>query len=100
MKGVCLVQVGNFAVKVQVLVEKGTLEGLKKEAAKETRENTDGKKESVRGRDPLGPIGRDPTRRYDAMEVGMEEEVLPPSVENGKKADFGTEVFGVGGEGE
>ena len=33
------------------------------------------------------------------MQVGMEMQVLAPSVEHGEKADLGTQVLGIGGDG-
>ena len=34
------------------------------------------------------------------MQVGMMEQVLAPSVKYGEKADLGTQVFGISGDGE
>jgi hypothetical protein len=33
------------------------------------------------------------------MQVGMMQQVLPPSVEHGEKADLGTQVLGIGADG-
>ena len=33
------------------------------------------------------------------MQVGVEEEILSPTVEHGKEADLGTEMFGIGRDG-
>jgi hypothetical protein len=33
------------------------------------------------------------------MQVGMKEEILSPTVEHGKEADLGTEMFGIGSDG-
>ena len=32
------------------------------------------------------------------MDMRMKKQVLPPSVEHGKKADLGAQMFGVGGD--
>jgi hypothetical protein len=33
------------------------------------------------------------------MQMGMMEQVRAPSMEHGKKADLGTQVFGISGDG-
>ena len=33
------------------------------------------------------------------MQVGMKEQILSPTVEHGKEADLGTEMFGIGSDG-
>ena len=43
-------------------------------------------------------VRRDPSSRYDAMYVGVMQEVLPPGVQNAEESDGGAEMFGIGGD--
>jgi hypothetical protein len=50
--------------------------------------------------DPAGAIQGKPAAGYDAVQVRMKMQVLPPSVEHGEEADMRAEVSGLGGNGE
>src|SRR5260370_751339 len=50
--------------------------------------------------DPALPVRRQPAAGDDAMQVGMEEQVLPPGVQQRRDADLGAESLGVRGQGE
>ena len=41
-------------------------------------------------------IGREPTRRHDAVDVGMADQGLPPRVEDAQDADLSAEMSGIG----
>ena len=37
--------------------------------------------------------------RHYTMQMGVEEQVLSPTVKDGEEADLGTQMFGIGGDG-
>ena len=41
-------------------------------------------------------IGRETARRHDTVNMGMQEQVLPPGVQDGDHSDLGPEVLGIG----
>lgn len=45
---------------------------------------------------PTSVIARDSSRRDDAVDMRMGEQVLAPGVENAEDADFGAQVLGIG----
>ena len=45
------------------------------------------------GTNPLLVIGRKPSAGNDAVDMGMEQEILPPRMETAKEADIGAQVF-------
>ena len=67
-------------------------------AAKDAAENLDREKERVTGAYPASVVRRDPARRNNAVNVRMQQEVLPPRVQNTDRADPGAEVPGIGGD--
>ena len=42
---------------------------------------------------PLAVIRRQPAAGNDTVDMGMEQEILPPSMENAEEADLGAQVF-------
>ena len=48
--------------------------------------------------DPACLIWRDASARYDAMHMGVMQQVLSPGVQNAEKADSGSQMFGIGGD--
>src|ERR1019366_7792946 len=50
------------------------------------------------GVDPPRLVRRDPASGYDAMQVRVMQEILPPGVQNAEEADGGAEMFGIGGD--
>src|SRR5215467_9451757 len=72
---------------------------FQKQAAEQTRENPDGQEESGTARDPLRAVGREPAAGDDAMQMRVMEQVRSPTVEHGEEANFGTQMFGIGGDG-
>ena len=59
-------------------------------------QDLDGKKEGIARADPARVIGREPARRNDTVNMGVQQQVLPPGVQDAENADLGSEVFGVG----
>ena len=47
--------------------------------------------------DPAVAIGRQSAAGDNAMEVGMMQQILSPSVEYGEETNFRTQMFGIGG---
>jgi len=57
---------------------------------------TIGKKERVLAAgDPAGAIGRDASARHDAVQVGMEMQILTPGMQHREEADGGAQKSGV-----
>lgn len=76
-----------------------TAETFDEFATKHAAEDLDGKEEArILRPDPPLVIAREAARRYDAVDVRMPDEGLPPRVENAEEADRGAEVFRVGGD--
>ena len=64
--------------------------------AKSVAEDTIGKKERVLAAgDPAGAIGRDASARHDAVQVGMEMQILTPGMQHREEADGGAQKSGV-----
>ena len=59
-----------------------------------------GQKEIFSASDPFFTIRRQPTTWYNTVNVRMVMEVLAPCMQHGDSADFGTEMFGIGGDRE
>src|SRR5260370_36274147 len=72
---------------------------FKEQTAKQTGEHPDLQKESSLAGNPLVAIGREPTSGDHTMQVAMMKQVRAPSMEHGKKADLGTQMFGISGDG-
>jgi len=85
----------QIAGKVQLPSLKGELEPVDELSAKYTPEHVDGEKESRVRANPAGVIEGEPTRRDDAMDMGMNLEFLVPGVQHAEEADLGAEMPGV-----
>jgi hypothetical protein len=72
-----------------------SLEGLQKEPAEQRRQNPDRQEKLGSAGNPPITARRRSAPGHDAMQVRVKLEVLSPTVQNGKEADFRTEVFGV-----
>lgn len=53
-------------------------------------------KEGIARLNPARAIRRETARRYGAVNVRMQEQILPPRVQNAEESDLGSEVPGVG----
>ena len=94
-KGFRLSKEFQVSMKVELAVMKGALERFVELAAKDSAEHPDGKKEVEAWFDPAGVIGRQPTGRHHAMDMGMKFEFLSPTVQHAEEADFRTEMLGI-----
>jgi len=83
--------------KSKLVFVKCLFDGLEKLSAKNKAEYFDGQKELVSAGNPSSMIWGEPATWDHAMHMGMKES-LAPSVEKGKKPDFGAEVFGISGD--
>jgi len=63
--------------------------------AKYASEHVDGEKESRTRVNPAGAIAGEPTRRDDAVDMGMKLQFLIPGMQHAEEADLGAEMSGV-----
>jgi len=63
-------------------------------ATKHTPEYLDGEKEVRTGSNPAGVVEREPAGGDDTVDMGMQLELLVPSVKHAKEADLGAEMSG------
>jgi hypothetical protein len=75
------------------------LQILQEQSAEQARQHPYGQEETGAARNPPGAIGRDSATRDDTMQVGMMEQILPPSVQHGEKADLRPQAFGISRDG-
>jgi len=66
-------------------------------AAKDATEYAHREEEGIAGMDPAGVIGRKTSGRNQTMQMRMEQQVLPPTVQHGQEADLCAEMFRIGG---
>ena len=76
----------------------GLLELVEEEGAEAAREDADGQEEARTAGDPAIAAGGDAAAGADAVQVGVELELLAPSVQHAEEADLGAEALGVGGD--
>ena len=67
-------------------------------AAKDATEYADGQEEGIAGTDPAGVVWGKTSGRNHTMEVGMKQQVLPPTVQHGEKTDLSAQMFRVGSD--
>src|SRR5208337_3580251 len=65
-------------------------------AAKDATQDFDGQEESIARTNPSAMIQREPARGNDTVNVGMQEQVLSPGVQDGDHANLGSEVLRIG----
>src|SRR6266850_2587138 len=70
----------------------GPLETGNELAAEDATKHLDGDKKSGARFYPVGVIGRQPTGRNNAMDMGMESKLLTPGMQHGEEANFRAEV--------
>ena len=83
----------------QVAGVEGILQILQEQSAEQAGQHPHGQEEAWAAGDPPSTIGRDSAARNDTMQMGMEKQVLSPTMEYGKEADFRSQMFGIGGDG-
>src|ERR1019366_7818940 len=67
-------------------------------ATKDAAEDLHGQEKRIAWADPLTVVRRESARRNGAVYVGMEEQVLSPSVQDADHADLGAQVFAIDGD--
>jgi hypothetical protein len=77
---------------VQLPCFESRLEPVDELSAKYAPEHVDGEKESRVRPNPAGVIAGEPTRRDDAVDMGMNLEFLIPGMQHAEEADLGTEM--------
>ncbi len=86
-------------IKQLVLNERKAVLVVEKQAPEQPREHPHGQEESRLAADPARAIGRQPPAGHHDVHVGVMQQVLPPSVQDGEEADLGAQVLGIGGDG-
>jgi hypothetical protein len=86
------------AGKSKLVFLKGALQSGEKLSAKDPTEYFDGEKKLGSAGNPSPMIWGESSARNHAMDMGMSEQRLPPSVQNSEKSDLGAEVFGISGD--
>src|SRR5688572_23986833 len=79
----------------QPLLSVKTSQPINKLSAEDLAEDFDRKKEWVLRMNPTRLVRSNAAARNDAMDMGMEQEVLSPGVENAEEANFGSQMTGV-----
>src|SRR5207249_10926977 len=77
----------------------GFLQTRQEQSAEQTGQHPYGQEETRSAGDPPGAIEGDSASRNDTMEVGMKKQVLSPTMEYGKEADFSSQMVGIGSNG-
>ncbi len=98
-KGSRIIQWFKLRMELELAVGKRFAQSLQEQAAEEPGENSDGQEETRTASDPALTVWRDPATRHHAVHVRMVHEVLSPGVEDREKADLGTQVGRVSGDG-
>ena len=89
---------GEGAGQAQAALAEGAIEVVEEESAGAAREDTDGREEAGAAGDPAVACRSDAATGDDAVQVGVELELLPPRVQDGEETGLGAEVLGVGGD--
>src|SRR5437660_9902908 len=77
---------------------KGLLQILQEQSAEQAGEHPHGQEEVRTAGNPPGAIEGDSAARNDTVKVGMKKQVLSPTMEYGKEADFSSQMFGIGSD--
>jgi hypothetical protein len=75
----------------------GLLEIFQEQTTEETSQHPDRQEEIALGADSSAAVGRETTSGDNAIQMRMMEQHLFPRVEQGKEAEPGAEVVGIGG---
>ena len=82
----------QVSVEVELTVTEGLFESGDELATKDPTQHLFGKEVIISGANPVGVIERKAAGGNDAMDVGMNVELLTPSVQHTEEADLCTEV--------
>jgi hypothetical protein len=85
----------ELAGESELVFFKGSFEASQELSPEDPTENVDRQKELRSAGNPSAMIGGESSSRDYAMQVGMSEKSLAPSMQNGQKADVGAQVFGI-----
>ena len=80
------------------MASKAFSRAARNQPAEERCEYPHGQKEVGSAGDPAAAVGRQTAAGDDAVQVWMMEHGLAPSVKDGEEAEFGTKMFGIGGD--
>ena len=100
--GEVLLELGFVAEMAELSVEAqfGLVELIEEEAAEEFGQNMNAEEEVPAAGDPTLAVWAGAAAGNDAVDVRMMQQVLTPGVQDREEADVGTQVFGVGCDGE
>ncbi len=90
----------ELAVELKFSLIKGLLQSGQEQATEESRQDAHGPEEARAAAHPASSIGRQSAAGSHTMQMGMMQQVLPPSVEDGQKTDASAQMLGVGGNAE
>jgi hypothetical protein len=79
----------EVAEECEFAVFKSLVERFEEQAAEQAGQNAHGKKEARQAGDPALVVRRKTTAGNDAVQMGMVQQILPPGVQHGEKADAG-----------
>ncbi len=94
-EGVRLNETSEATEEVQIASIERCLQTLKKQTTVKPRENPNRQEESGATTDPT-PIGCQSTPRYQAMDMGMMGQSLPPGMKDGDHPGLGAEILRIG----
>ncbi len=92
-KGLRLTKEGEISVEAELAVAESLFESVDKLSAKNLTQHLARKKVPLGCGNPVGVIGRQPTRGHHAMYMWVNVEFLTPGVQHAEEADFCTEMF-------
>src|SRR5260370_17840307 len=92
-KGLRLTKEGEISVEAELAVAESLFESVDKLSAKNLTQHLARKKVPLGCGNPVGVIGRQPTRGHHAMYMWVNVEFLTPGVHHAEEADFCTEMF-------
>ena len=101
-KGVERLNVGErfkLAVEMECAGVKGMAQLCEKQTPEQPREHPHGQEETGATGDPVFPVRGDATARDHTVDVRMVLQALPPGMQDRDEADFGAQVFRIGGDG-
>lgn len=86
-------------MKLQLSTAEEIAQRCEKQPAEQAGQNADGEEEPWAAGDP-GAIGAEASPGCHGVDVRVMEQVLAPGMKEGKEADPGAEVLGIGGDGQ
>ena len=90
-----IVEFKNRSVQLQLSGRICFLKVVQEKASKQTGKNSNGKEKAFAGRNPSLSIWRETASGNHTMDMRMHEQILPPGMKHGQKANIGSPVFGI-----